>query len=143
MEKFAKIETISEQMAENNDCAVKAVALACDVPYRVAHKALENQGRKKRNGTQVAAMLEAIEKLGFTTAPAAYNAKTAITLERDPLLTKGHYIALMKRHVATVVNGKVHDWTNGRRHRVELVWLVVPTESRKTRAKLAKQVFEN
>lgn len=143
MDKFEKIEAVSKQMAEYNDCSVKAVALACDVPYKVAHKALENQGRKKRNGARVGDMQEAIKKLGFKTAPVAYNAKTAITLERDPLLTKGHYIALMKRHVAAVVNGSVQDWTSGRRNRVKRVWVVVPTASRTERAKLAKQIFEN
>lgn len=143
MEKYSKVQTISKQVGERNDCSVKAVALACDVPYRVAHKALENQGRKEGRGVLMGQIKDAITSLGYTAAPAAYTAKTAITLERDKLLAKGHYIAMMNGHVAAVVNGQVQDWTNGRRHHIVQVWLVVPTESRKARAKLAKQVFKN
>ena len=143
MDKYKKLATVAKEVGERNDCAVKAVALACDVPSKVAHKALETQGRRKGRGVLLSQMQNAINLLGYTTAPAAYTAKTATSLEHDPLLLNGHYIALMRGHVAAVVNGSVQDWTNGRRHHVKRVWLVTPTESRKVRAKLAKQVFAN
>jgi hypothetical protein len=45
--------TAKEQFNENNDCSVKAIALACDVPYAEVHARLTSLGRKKVCGTPI------------------------------------------------------------------------------------------
>src|SRR6185369_10199031 len=37
---------------ETNDCAVRALALACKMSYDEAHERLKKQGRKDRRGTR-------------------------------------------------------------------------------------------
>ena len=51
-----------------------------------------------------------------------YNAATMVTLARE--LTEGTYLVSTDGHVACLKNGEVHDWTKGRRHRIEAVYKV-------------------
>ena len=139
MNNWIKVKQQSEMMSEYNDCAVKAIA--CDVPYRVAHKALANEGRSKRKGSSMFWILSAVKKLGYKMEAVETDAKTITTLPRDKALGKGHYIAYVSRHVAAMVNGHVEDWSEGRRNRIITVYKVTPTATRRERKQAMKDLF--
>lgn len=138
---YLKTVRFSAEMRENNDCSVKAVSILCDVPYKVAHKALQSVGRKNRKGALSLMIEVAIEKLGFTVEEVTTYSSTIAQLESDPNVQKGYYYALVKGHIASVVNGRVEDWTRGRRHRIVTVAKVTPCRTRKERKAMARALF--
>lgn len=136
---YRKAELWSRYYREDNDCSVKAVAIACDVPYKLAKDTLESVGaRRPRSGANLYGILAAIAKLGFVTneiegqRPLKFGG--TISTLTDKLPKRGMYIALVRNHILTVKNGKIEDWTEGRRHQVQLVYKVERCE-RKPRHK--------
>ena len=138
---FNKAQMISRSVNEWNDCTVKAISIACDVPYKVAHKALANEGRRNRCGCYGHQQKAAIKALGFKVEMKDVTAKTMGTVARDKAVQDGHFLVYVRAHVAAVVNGKVEDWTEGRRHRVISVYKVTPAASRKERKRMQKELF--
>ena len=126
----------------SGDCSVKCVSIVCDVPYMVAHKALSKQGRKTGKGATYWQIKDAISALGFEYGRVDVQAKTMSTLERDVAVRSGYYFALVRGHIASVVNGKIEDWTEGRRHKIIEVCKVEPSVSRKERKQRIKQIME-
>ena len=54
---------VSNKMNETNDCMVKAMSIALDVPYKEVHKELKLAGRKNRSGTYDSQARKAIKIL--------------------------------------------------------------------------------
>ena len=138
---FVKAQTISLALNEYNDCAVKAISIACDVPYKVAHQALSKAGRRNRCGAHGSELKAAIKSLGFKQEVIKVDAKTVAKIASDPAVQSGYFLAYVNCHVAAVVNGKVEDWTEGRRHRLKIVFKVTPNASRKQRQQMQKELF--
>jgi hypothetical protein len=115
---------------EHRDCTVKALTAATGLTYDVCHAALAKTGRKNRQGCHWYSQgPKAAESLGFNMRRmdrSEYRAKTMITAGRDRALKSGRFVVQVSRHVAAVVDGKVIDWTEGRRHRVEDIYECTP-----------------
>ena len=113
---------------ETNDCTVRALTASTGLDYDVCHAQLAKQGRKNRKGCHwYIEGPKAAEALGFTMRRLTRNefrAKTMITAERDPALRSGKFAVLVRGHVAGLVDGKVIDWSAGRRHRIHAVYEV-------------------
>lgn len=62
--KFNEMKTQKIAVNESNDCAVIALAIACDVPYEYAHEALKEQGRIYRQGVLIWQLKKALEEMG-------------------------------------------------------------------------------
>lgn len=139
---FNKAMEYSKSFNESNDCTVKAIAIACDVSYPVAHKALKEQRRVNRRGAFFFQQKDALESLGFKMEPVQLQAKTVVTLGREAETLKGSYMVYVKGHVLAVRRGKVEDWTEGRRHKIKEGYKIVPTVSRKERQKLIKELMQ-
>jgi hypothetical protein len=138
---FDKAHKLSQQANEYNDCTVKAIAITCDVPYKVAHKALANEGRKSRCGSYWSQQVRAINSLGYALETVGHTAKTINQVKSDRVVQNGYFLAYVRGHVAAVVNGKVEDWTDGRRHRIQKVFKVTPTATRRERKQMMKELF--
>lgn len=132
-ESFAQINEISDKYNETKDCAVKAVAFACNVSYEVAHNALRIYGRKYRKGTDRAITYNAIEALGYSsgfTPNDFFNQyvhdkrQYRGTINNNNIPRKGTFVVHTASHVLTVIDGKVMDWTKGRRHRIKAVYKI-------------------
>ena len=133
----------ADSINETNDCGVKAVAIATNTPYKDVHAIMASLGRKRRKGTPWGVLSGALEQLGyrglsFEKAPMQKRTKTvrfgtgagsvSFLQEKESYYTmktihkalpkRGRYILHCSGHVAAFVNGKVEDWTEGRRHRV-------------------------
>lgn len=120
---YSSVTEQSRHHNETNDCAVKAVAIACNVAYSTAHAALKKHGRKDRHGTFHYTTFTAIKDLGFVaTKIVTRNSYTMRTVNK--LCPTGRCLVFVHRHVAAMVDGKVQDWTAGRCHRVESVYVI-------------------
>lgn len=108
---------------ENNDCTVIAVAATTGVPYETAHAALAIQGRSHGKGAYDHQYLDAVRSLGFrVTRVDDDRIKTVKTIGR--VLPRGSYIVQVRRHALALVDGKVHDPTDGRAMPVRNVWRI-------------------
>ena len=113
----------SRVMKETNDCAVRAVSIATGRPYRTVHKHFCANGRKRRKATPFHVTLNTLNDLGFTLRYFKTKAKTVRSLEKDP--PPGVYLIRVRNHMLCLRDGKVHDWTSGRLHRIIFMYKVV------------------
>lgn len=113
-------------LKETNDCTVRALANAKNIPYETAHETLLKHGRKARRGAIISTTHKAYTEQGFictgvfgTTQRASIQKvyvpsralhKNGITLGKLlPTLSNGRYIVMVTGHAFAVVNGQVID----------------------------------
>jgi hypothetical protein len=122
--------TASRNHGETNDCTVLALTAATGLTYDECHAALAKTGRRNRKGcTWYIQGPKAARALGFDMRRMEkneYRAKTMITAERDRALRSGHFVCQVSRHVAAVIDGKVIDWSAGRRKIIQAVYECTP-----------------
>lgn len=119
---FAKMAEESKAINERNDCAVKALALCAGIPYDQAHTLLRRNGRRWRKSTKWHVFWPAFESLGLKREQFTTRHKTIVAFGRRP--PHGTYLIATRGHLACCRDGKVEDWTEGRRHRIQRVWRV-------------------
>lgn len=109
-----------------NDCSVISVSIATGTDYDVTEKMLASMGRRYNKGSNVPMITAAAREL---------SGDNSITFEhvRKPcggkytmktignLYPAGKHLVLVNGHVAAMVDGVIHDWSAGRRHRVLMV----------------------
>lgn len=120
----------SKQHREHRDCAVKALAIAGDYEYDDVHYVFQLCGRRNRKGTPWEVTEKAAKMLRFRMVDVTshFNARTVRNLERELRWCKGRYIIRVSRHLLPLVDGKVHDWTKGRLHRIISVFKLEETD---------------
>lgn len=64
-DKFSAHKSFGRSVGDTRDCSVIAIAIACDVTYEVAQKAMADAGRVKGRGAYNGQIHEALESLGF------------------------------------------------------------------------------
>ncbi len=124
----------SNKMNEYRDCSVVALAEGLCISYEEAHEAMRKAGRRDRQGAYTYQIKKAIRSLGFTMEfvglgqhliheidPRRKNL-TVNMVEKLGLFKDGHYIAFTNGHVLSIVEGKVKDWTAGRRHQITTLY---------------------
>lgn len=145
---FNALHTEAKAIGENNDCAVKAVAMACNVPYATAHATLAQLGRKRGKGTYRTQSHKAIEQLGYKVRiwsqqeqrdlimsyPKAHQILRHITTHHPRRFKKvwagmanRTFLLFCSRHVAVVKGGELHDWTVNKAMRVLDIWEITDT----------------
>lgn len=138
---YLKTKSYAIAKGETNDCAVKAISIACDVPYHVAHKAAAVYGRIARKGTYMSTTQATVSALGFSMVAVDSTARTVKSLDRDPAVQKGHYMALVSRHILAVIDGKVEDWSEDTARRIKQVYKITPKVSRSERKALKAAIM--
>jgi hypothetical protein len=126
-----------ETFRETNDCGVRALSLAFDVPYAEMHAFLRKHGRRDRKGTPWEAIDAAVKHYSGGRITGSYFGAvydrphivghwsalwfreqiTVASFER--LMPKGTYLVNTSGHVLCVRDYKALDFTSGRRHRVK------------------------
>jgi hypothetical protein len=128
---------------DTNDCAVKAVAIACGVEYDAAHAVLKEHGRREGQGTPLHMIAGACGRFGFRMTaltyletrakrdlyPGVHKNLQSITThhpDRFPQAWKDGqtYMFLTPKHILTVKDGVNHDWTRGKALRVVTVYRI-------------------
>ena len=113
-----KIQRDSNSLDEKNDCAVKAVAIVANHPYKCTHRLFVTGGRKKRKPTEWRLTKLVLKLLGcHVKRTRQFDARTIRALEKQ-LPAKGRFLIRTSNHILAVIDGKVFDWTQGRLHRV-------------------------
>jgi len=141
-EDFHRLSIEAHKIGERNDCAVKAIAIACGVPYAEVHALLKRLGRQEGKGTPVPISRQAIKQLGFrirewsvgeywrkiSTYPSPHHRLRSITthhLRRFPEAWADchpNMIWVTARHMLAVKDGTVRDWSINRALPVRLIW---------------------
>lgn len=135
---------------EENDCTVRAVALATGIGYDKAHTHLASLGRKPRKGfvhdfdgtlwrnyREVPkgreGYITGMHRIGFKAITVkTYEGKTLGKVSRH--LGKGNFIVQSTGHASAVIDGKLIDWaSDSSRLRVKQVWKIEPIETPKSK----------
>jgi len=113
-----KIQKDSDSLNEKNDCAVKAVAIVANHPYKCTHRLFEAAGRKSKKGTAFYITKKVLRSLGcHIKQTKQFDARTVRTLEKQ-LPAEGRFLIRTSNHILAVIDGKIIDWTKGRLHRI-------------------------
>ncbi|NDE18521.1 hypothetical protein EBZ80_26805, partial [bacterium] len=62
---FTELQAAANSVNENNDCAVKAVAIACNADYHTVRDMMSQMGRKTGKGTEWSIINDTIDRLGY------------------------------------------------------------------------------
>ena len=106
---FRTAQAAAVAVDENNDCAVKAVAIATGTDYATVRALLRNIGRRDGHGTQPDDYRYAIRRLGFIARPYRSNART-VRAAASMLPANGVFLVRVSGHVLCVRDGRAHDW---------------------------------
>jgi hypothetical protein len=113
---------IHNELDDSNACAVIAFSIVTGMSPEIMQKAFSLVGRKKGRGVRPTMIHEVLQ--GFSIPHewlhgvrqpngSHYTPKTI-----GRYCHKGKYIAFSRSHALAVVDGIVHDWTDGRKHRI-------------------------
>ena len=116
---------------ENRDCVVRALAIAADVTYEVAHRICATHGRKPGGTTFRRTLRAAAAQLGLKpmdlglTGGAPTKPTLAQFLRAHPT---GTFAVRRAGHLFAVIDGIVHDnnRNTGPRSRITDAWRAVP-----------------
>lgn len=105
---------------QSKDCAVLALALLRQVSYMQAHNHLKLYGYRENIGMPSNRIMESFNKtgleminLGTPTQPNGSRYTSRTIGRRYP---SGCYLVFTRGHTFPMIDGQVHDWTEGRRH---------------------------
>lgn len=105
-------------LGERNDCSVKALARAFDLPYDMAHRICKKSGRKDKSGFD---LHYSVFELGrnkksrvFKGKRIGYHSlKKGITIKRFMRLhPTGTYLICIYRHYCTLIDGELYNQYN-------------------------------
>ena len=120
----------SAKHGERRDCAVVAISLVTNVPYREVLGMLDVLGRKKGHGTFQPQTLACLKMLGFevnkTFRPKQPNGSgyTIKSISKDYPI--GTYLVSIRHHILAMVNGKILDWSEDTKYHVRQIIRVTP-----------------
>ena len=133
---------------ETNDCTVKAVAIACQMPYIKAHALMKEAGRKDGRGFNALKTNAVIEKQNFKVEivqgrhgaqadkfPKAKTISSAVkVLPKDKT-----YLIYSTGHVSVFRNGTLDDWAEETaRNRIIAIFEVTPMFSKNALKKMKR-----
>ena len=140
-----EISKLSNDYGEENDCTVRALAVALDGDYKTAHASMSRLGRKKGSGAGYHIWREAFRENGFELDDVTNNfdGMTIRTVERE-LKARGDrnlYMFSVRGHVAAWDGKETIDWATGRLHRIKTIYHIRPKDAPKlpVRAKVVKE----
>ena len=133
---------------ETNDCTVKAVAIACQMPYIKAHALMKDAGRKDGRGFNALKTNKVIEQQHFKVEivqgkngmqankfPKAKTISSAVkVLPKDKT-----YLIYSTGHVSVFRNGTLDDWAEETaRNRIIAIFEVTPMFSKNALKKMKR-----
>jgi hypothetical protein len=127
------IQETREYLSDKGCCAVVATAVAFDIDFKESQQYYDNAGRRRRTGTSILQINRVVDKLKLSQdvnveqeKPSIYtNGKTMTAGNCIKYLDDNcNYIALTSGHALGIREGKVEDWTAGRRHHITKLYKV-------------------
>lgn len=134
---------------ERADCTIKSIALVTGSSYKATKAALEAHGKKPRQGCKEAIQRKALKDLGFKARrvnpqffinqyPEVHKRQlkhmTTHQPDRFPHAFRNGktYLLYVTKHVAAMIDGKVHDHTRGCRRKVNTILEIIPIDNKKS-----------
>lgn len=110
---------------DRNNCAVRALSVALGIPYPEIASVFLSYGRRPHCRTSWKTISEVMEHYGhkLQSVRGLVTSRTVRTVVRE--LSSGIYVINTSRHLLTVKNGKVYDWTEDRTHRIIDIYVVM------------------
>jgi hypothetical protein len=122
---YQKLAKESNALNEYNDCAVKAIAIVCNIKYKEAWSLAKKFGRRPRGRTNsLNVTYPAIKSKGFDcTQLENHKMNKAKTIRGLKALipSRGVFLVFVRGHILAVRGGEIHDWTEDRCHRIQLI----------------------
>lgn len=124
-ELFKEMRKMGDLYGERMDCAVIAMAIATLTPYNQMHSIYKTFKRKDRRRTPHEVTNNVFEymmqkKINNQSTEALFGKKIPVS-KIGQYLPKGTYLCHTRGHIIALVDGVVHDWTNGRKHMVYVI----------------------
>lgn len=122
---YRALERERKRRGEWADCTVRALAVACGVPYATAHRAMREAGRKPKQGALQEEVVQALGSLGYLVFDVRgyFKGRTVRTLERE--LPPVPMILDMAGHLAAWDGRRIVDHAAGECRRVREIWVLV------------------
>jgi hypothetical protein len=127
------IQETREYLSDKGCCALVATAVAFDIGFKESQQYYDNAGRRRRTGTSILQINRVVDKLKLSQAVNVEQEKPSI-YTNGKTMTAGNcikyldddcnYIALTSGHALGIREGKVEDWTAGRRHHITKLYKV-------------------
>lgn len=114
---------------EDNDCGVRALAVACNIPYEKALWSLQEAGRIAGQSCCMPQIIDAAHRLRHAMVATDCKSKTIRTVERELANTHGGFIVTTLNHAVGVWNGELIDHARGRLWRLDGVYRIEPMRS--------------
>lgn len=125
-----RISDASSHLNEDNDCTVRALAVALNGDYFTAHSTMMQLGRQARRGCHFEVWGEAFKRHGFELDDVTdnFDGMTVRTLCRELRARQDtrKYVLKVRGHVAAWDGHDLIDWAKGRLHRIKRVYHVRP-----------------
>lgn len=125
---FEQLQERSKARGERGDCTVKAWAVVADLSYDEAHADLAARGRRTGKGVHMRSLLGSLTRqrgLELTDVTMYWRKRGVKTVTSTKYLRPGStYLVFVKGHVLAIKGGEVHDWTEGRKFRVNQIFEV-------------------
>ena len=100
-------------MRGKSDCGIRAVSIACQLPYKDAQKLLREYSRRGKMGNGTISRGVYKEDMDAALRSLGWEWKKAPRLEgrkaRYHDLPQGRHIARMAKHYAAIIDGDLHD----------------------------------
>lgn len=110
-------------LEEKNDCTVRALATATNMPYLEAHALLKDHGRRTRSGVRITPLINAYRAAMGVEYQKVAGRPTLNRFAQDH--STGTWIVRLKDHVFVLKDGVQYDMiVNGPRRQVLGYWLV-------------------
>lgn len=143
---YNSVDKKGKELNERNDCTIVALTIVTNKPYEECKSTLESHGKRRRQGCKRSIQLKALKTLGFKTRninpehflnqyPEVHKRQLKNITTHQPdrfphVFRDGRtYLLYNPNHVAAMINGKVHDWTRGRRRKVVQILEVLPVDA--------------
>jgi hypothetical protein len=127
------IQETREYLSDKGCCALVATAVAFDIDFKESQQYYDNAGRRRRTGTSILQINRVVDKLKLSQDVNVEQEKPSI-YTNGKTMTAGNcikyldddcnYIALTSGHALGIREGKVEDWTAGRRHHITKLYKV-------------------
>lgn len=121
----------SKRPRQRNDCTVRALTIACQIPYDEMYDFLADKGRKSWKGFNLKWLEDGMSFFGHrvekTTFQAVKGQKRMNPKTFSEQFTKGRYVVKVAKHVFAFVDGVSHDTFQERDDRcIYVAWRFVP-----------------
>ena len=128
---YKRLKELAEMMGDRGSCGPIALAAATGMKYQEAFDIYEKEGRKKGHGVYDHQIVNATKRSGFYPRQMYsrylmkdYKYANTMTFNNAAKVLSKHktYMLVGSSHVATLRNGKIIDWTQGRK--LQVSWVI-------------------